>query len=280
MKKYKMVALDIDGTTVDSKGKLSDHTIDVIQKTVKKGVPVCLCTGRNVRNTMPIVKKLNVKTPFICIDGAVMYDPVEKKVIKEKIIPRDTLKEISKIADKYHVYMEFCTFNNYIKYLKERELEKYSYGGVPKNPIQKTRFFFNGVRIVDSLEKIYSIKNNINQFLIGGDEKTIAKIKEELETKAFDDVILRYDLWENYIFVASKDAVKSEGVKLLCDHYDIDISEAIAVGDQMNDIDMIIKAGFGIAMGNAHDKIKEAADHITITNDENGVAKILEEFVL
>ncbi len=280
MKDCELVVLDIDGTTINSKGELTDYTIDVIRKVVKKGVPVCLCTGRNVKNALPIAKKLNVKTPFIAIDGAVMYDAVGKKVIKEKVISKDVIKEISQIANKYDVYMEFCTFNNYIKYLKRDDLAKYSYGGVPKNTMQKAKFFFNGVRVIRDLEKIYKYNKNINQFLIGGDKKDIEKLLKELQSKNYENIILRDDLWDEYIFVTVADAIKSEGVKLLCEHYGVDNSKVIAMGDQMNDVDMIMKAGFGIAMGNAHDKIKDVAKYVTVSNDEDGVAKALEKFVL
>ncbi|MFV0520138.1 MAG: Cof-type HAD-IIB family hydrolase [Lachnospirales bacterium] len=280
MKKYKLVVLDIDGTTVKSNGQLSEYTINTIRRTVNEGVPVCLCTGRNLKNTKPILKKLKIKTPIICIDGAVMYDPVDKKILREHFINMDIIKEITKIVDEFDVYMEFCTLNNYIKYLKYKGLEKYSYGGVPQNTLDATKFFLNGVRIVKDLEKIYNIKNNINQFLIGGKSEDIKKVMDILKNKNYKNIIFRDDLWDNYILIAHSEAIKSEGVNLLCQHYNIDIDETIAMGDQMNDIDMIKKVGFGIAMGNAHDKIKEVAKHITVSNDEDGVAKAIEEFVL
>ncbi len=280
MKDCELVVLDIDGTTINSKGELTDYTVDIIRKVVDKGVPVCLCTGRNVRNALPIVKKLNIKTPFIAIDGAVMYDAISNKVVEEKVISKDVIFEISQIANKYDVYMEFCTFDNYIKYLKTPELAKYSYGGVPKNTMQKAKFFFNGVRVVRDLKKIYKLKRNVNQFLIGGEKEDIKKLLEELKSKKYDDIILRDDLWDEYIFITASNAIKSEGVKLLCNHYGVNNDKVIAMGDQMNDVDMIMQAGFGIAMGNAHDKIKEAAKYITVSNDEDGVAKALEKFVL
>lgn len=280
MTKYKLVVIDIDGTTVNAKGKLSERTISTIRKTVAQGTPVCLCTGRNLRNTMPIIKKLNVKTPCICIDGAIMYDPVDKKILKERTIPLDIIKEITQIADKYDVYMEFCTLDKYIKYFRRPELTKYSYGGVPQNPIDVARFHFNGVRTVKSLDKIYNLKVNINQFLLGGDPEVIRELLGILKSKNYPNIALRDDLWDSYIMIGIDSAIKSEGVNLLCEHYNVDISETIAIGDQMNDIDMIMKAGFGVAMGNAHDKIKEVAKHITCTNDEDGVAKVIEEFVL
>ncbi len=280
MKDCELVVLDIDGTTANSKGELTDYTINTIRKVVDKGIPVCLCTGRNVRNALPIAKQLNVKTPFIAIDGAVMYDTQKNKVITEKVIPKDVLKEISQIANKYDVYMEFCTFNNYIKYLKRDELKKYAYGGIPKNTLEKAKFFYNGVRVVRDLKKIYKLRKNINQFLIGGDSESIKKLLKELKEKNYPNIILRDDLWDEYIFVTAENAIKSEGVKLLCEHYGVDNDKVIAMGDQMNDVDMIMKAGFGIAMGNAHDKIKDIAKHVTMTNDEDGVAKALEKFVL
>ncbi len=280
MSKYKLVALDIDGTTINSKGKLSKKTIDTVREVSSKGVPVCIVTGRNAKHAMPIVKKLNVKTPFICNDGAILYDPVDKKIIKQVFLNRDLIKEVTQIADEYNVYMEFATYNNYTKYIKDEKLQKFSYGGVPQNPAEKIKWLMAGQKVVDNLNKIYNMKAEVSQLIIGGEEEDIEAIHNKIKNIDLKGAIIRNDLWENYLFIVVDKAIKSEGVNILCDHYGITQEQVIAMGDQMNDIDMIINAGLGVAMDNAHEKIKANANYITKSNDEDGVAYALEKFIL
>ncbi len=87
-------------------------------------------------------------------------------------------------------------------------------------------------------------------------------------------------MWDGYVFIAPKNCRKIDGVKALCEYYNIDISEVVTMGDQMNDYDMIKGAGLGVAMGNAHEKIKEVANFVTKDNNNSGVAHAINKFVL
>lgn len=276
---YRLVCLDIDGTTANSHGKISSYTKETIHKAIKKGIPVCLVTGRNLRNAMQAVKMLDIDTLLVTSDGGVIYDIKNKKIVRQLQIDKEEIRKMSKIADKYDVYMEFCTTQKYVKYIKEPSLLKYSYGGIPENPAQGVKFYFQGLRKYSSLDKIFNKYDNIDQFLVGGKKEEVKAIYDEIKTEDLTDIIIRDDLWENYLFVVHKDSTKSTGVSFLCDYYGISMDEVIAMGDQMNDVDMIQKAGLGIAMGNAHDTIKEIANDITDTNDNDGVAKALYKYL-
>ncbi len=281
MKKYELVAIDIDGTLLDNDEQISKENIDAINRCEKNGVKVCICTGRNVRNTIKIAKKLKTGAPFVCSDGAIFYDTKKNKVIVEKKFSKETLEKLVRIANEFNLYMEFNTRSKYIKYVKNVELEKFSYGEVAKTLKQRlSHYFIKRVRYVKNID-IFLIenKNDINQFLIGGDEEEVEKFKEKISGVEFEDVDIRYDLWENYIFVVCKGCTKAHGLDILSEHFNVSIENMIAIGDQMNDIDMIKRAGLGVAMGNAHEEIKKNANVVTKTNLESGVAYAINKYI-
>lgn len=278
---YKLVALDIDGTTVKNDGTLSNRTISVIKKCESMGIPVCLSTGRNVHNTKKIAKTLSDTMPFVCIDGSVFYDQKSKSQIFSKTISKETIKKIALLADRFNLYIEFCSSTKYYKYVKNPILEKFNYGGMPGNAIQRCNdFFVKNVRYINNLERFLDKGVPLHQFLIAGEKEDLELFKAFIKDESFADADLRYDLWgDNYIFVVATGCNKAYGLKLLSDYFNIDIKDMIAIGDQMNDIDMIKSAGLGIAMGNAHEEIKEVASYITKTNEEDGVADAIEKFI-
>ncbi len=279
--KYKLVAIDIDGTTVDSKGDLSSRNIEVIRKVVDAGIPVCIVTGRNIYNAQKIARKLNTKTPVVCCDGATMFDPVENKIVYEKYFPQKQLKEVLDILNKHHVYVEMSSANHYYQFIKSKELGKYNYGGSPNTFSGKLkRMIKHNVRYIRKIDRFLGTKPIINQVIFIGEAENVQKAKEEIISKKYDNVELRDNLWNNFVFIVQKDCKKSDGVKLLCNKYGINMEDTIAIGDELNDIDMIENAGLGIAVGNANQRIKDVAKYITLTNDEDGVAHALEKFIL
>jgi HAD superfamily hydrolase (TIGR01484 family) len=111
--------------------------------------------------------------------------------------------------------------------------------------------------------------------------------KEDSKIDSFKDSsnsIIRLEirdyLWDNYLFINRTGIKKSYGLQLLCEHFNIPMDQTIAIGDENNDIDMIKMAGLGIAMGNATHRVKEVADEITETNEDNGVSLALEKYLL
>ena len=104
--------------------------------------------------------------------------------------------------------------------------------------------------------------------------------KAKIESMNFPEIEIRDFIMDGYLFINSVGMGKARGMKILCDFYNIDIKDVIAIGDEMNDIDMLQEAGLGIAMGNAQEKVKEYADEIADTNENDGAAKVLEKYFL
>lgn len=278
---YKLVVLDIDGTLLTDNEKITKENYEAIHSCIAKGVPVSICTGRNVHNTIRVLKDLQINTPYVCVDGLIVFDSVKKEYIKDSLIEKEYIKEILEEVDKEHLYVELCTKYNYIKYVKSKDLGEYNYGGMPKTPQEiKKDFEVKGAIYVDTLEDMKKGKYEINQFLFAGDKEIVNKVKNKIKDMKKNNIELKDDLWENYCFVAPKNSRKIDGVKALCKYYGITLDEVIAVGDEMNDFDMIEGVGLGVAMGNGCDKVKKVSKYVTKTNNDSGVAKVINKFIL
>jgi len=134
------------------------------------------------------------------------------------------------------------------------------------------------IRIIDRWEKLFEENVNLIKVMVVHEDKerVIAAKQEFLELKSFEVVSSMDGSFE----IMRKGTSKGEAVKKICEYYGIDREEVICMGDNENDISMIKFAGVGVAMGNAEEFVKKQADYVTLSNEEDGVANVIEEFIL
>lgn len=278
---YKLVLLDIDGTTINSNKKITERTKNAIRRAIDKGVKVCFCTGRNKRSGMDAIGELSFNIPIVASDGSLIIDTEDDTHLMEKLIPAKFTRDTIRCIDEEDLYLEIFTNNMYYKYCKKEELEKYNYSSEFNNmPFDKEALLLKGVKYISNINEFFKDEVETAGFMVAGNKTAIEKVVNFIEEQKCEEVEVRKDLWEDYIFIIPKGCKKSYGLKFLCQHYNILREETIAIGDQLNDLDMIEEAGLGIAMGNADQKVKNIADYITKTNDEDGVAFAIEKFIL
>lgn len=276
---YKLAVLDIDGTLVQSNGKVSNKTIETIKKVKKAGGIVTVCTGRNIKRTLPVIEKAGIDVPFICIDGTIMYEPNKKQVLYDLKLSKDETSSIIDSALKHESYIEVSDGYKYYKYFKSKNLKKYDIFS-KTNILGKINDYLSGTRYIKNINSVFNIPNPLYQVIVAGEVEKLNEIKQNIHDSKMERVEIRDYLWENYLFINRKGIKKSLGLKILCEHFNIRMDEVVAIGDESNDIDMLEEAGIGIAMGNASKRVKAAADDITLSNDENGVAAALEKYFL
>ncbi len=268
---YKLIALDIDGTLLNSEKKITSQVYDSIQEAKNSGTKVVLSTGRPLPGVTPLLKDLNLTEHgdyVICFNGAVVQEVKSKRVISNI--------EMSH-SDFDLIYNEICKPNNSnihintptnlvtphktpAKYtLLEAELNKIDIECKPENEINDDIKFCK-VMIIDEPEKL---------------EEIIPTIPKEFHDKY---TIVRSAPF--FLEFLNKKANKGNALKALCDNINLPIEKSIAVGDEENDKHMIKLAGLGVAMGNARQSIKDISDYITDTNDNHGVAKVIDKFIL
>ena len=266
---YKLIALDMDGTLLREDKTVSQRTKDAIKKAKDKGVTVVLATGRPIEGVHKYLEELDMlgeNDYVLSYNGSL----VQKSKTKE-IISKVTLKG----TDTTYLYNLSKEIGVNIHSFSEKEGlitpkdNKYTRVEADINGIKFKEFSFDNIDPEDVMVKVMMIDEP--EIL----EKAIDKLPKDIYEKY---TVLRSAPY--FLEFLNKDANKGTGVELLAKHLDIKPDEIITMGDAGNDLHMIEYAGLGVAMGNAFEEIKKVANYITDTNENDGVAKVIEKFVL
>ena len=268
--KYKLIALDIDGTLINSSRELTDGVRKSIANAKKQGVKVVLCTGRPLKGIKNFLHELNLEEEgdfAATFNGALVQDTFNKNTISHLTLTYDNLIELynlsTMVGSRSHFYdtNTLYTFNKSISdytvleaHLTGAHLNVTTLEEVPKD-ICVSKFM-----MIDHPEVL---------------DECIKKIPKEYYEKY---TIVRST--PSFLEFLNPLANKGAGISLLANYLGIKSEEVICVGDAGNDKHMIEYAGLGVAMGNATDEIKELADYITLSNNEDGVAHVINKFIL
>lgn len=263
----KLIALDLDRTTLSSDGHLSEANRNAIMHAISRGVHVCIASGR-AYDTLPAdVVSISGIEYAITSNGAAVYEIKDKKCLNSYVLKEESVDNIIKNSIEYPV-----TYEAFIRgkaYASRKYMENpVKFGATPKaiEYVRSTRTLQD-----DIVGFIYEHKHELDSIDIVLDD-------DELKRKLIDDLysidkeIYITSSVKQLIEISYKDAGKKSGVKFLAERLGIDRENIAAFGDADNDCDMIEYAGAGIAMGNACDALKKAADYVTLSNDEDGLA--------
>lgn len=267
-KMYKLIALDMDGTLLNEKKQISERTKNAIKEARRRGVYVVLASGRPLEGILKSLDELKLVSDD---DYVLSYNGC----LVQKVKSRETISDLTlKGSDLEYLYNLSKDLSvNIHSFSKERGLM------APKH---------------SKYTKVEADINNIDINIVSHDEidheEVIVKIMMIDEPEILDKAIkgLPKDVYEKYSVAKSTPyfleffntgADKGQAIKKLAEHLGIDQKEIITMGDAMNDYQMIEYAGMGIAMGNADPRVKEIANHITETNDNDGVALAIEKFI-
>lgn len=274
-KDIKMIAFDLDGTLLNSDKGISDYTRRVLKEAVKQGVVILPATGRPVTGIPKPVMELPGIRYAITANGARVVDVQEDKVLHEALLPYEKGKELFDIFAKYDTYREvYYDGYGYATAEMVERIEEY----MPIVPmIEYMRTTRRRVPDVDAMfhEKKMSVDKLQALFRTSEErDRAMKEVKEKVSGVAVTSALA------NNIEANGEDAQKGIALLKLGEILGIERDEIMAFGDGSNDLDMIRRAGMGVAMENGIDEIREIADYITVTNDEHGVAKAIEKFVL
>lgn len=266
----KLVTIDIDGTLLNSDRKLTTAVKNTINKATKAGVNIVLATGRPTMGVLPLVKELGLDNEHgfvITYNGAMIQNAgTEDVLIKHPIAFEDYL-EFELLSRKLGVHFHVQDYER--MYTANKNISEYT--------IHES--FLTGMPVTyREVSEMTPDMNIIKTMMIDHEElldDAITKIPNELKEK-FAMVKSAPFFYE----ILNKNATKGEAVKELAELLKIEPHEVMAIGDNENDLSMIEFAGTGVAMGNAVQSVKEIANKITKTNDEDGVSYAIEEWVL
>jgi Cof subfamily protein (haloacid dehalogenase superfamily) len=272
---YKLFVADMDGTLLDDNKGLSDKNIQTIKKLQNLGIKFAVATGRHDSMIKSYLKHLDLHVPVISCNGAIVREPFSDRVFLSEALPiEQSLRVIDICKDSnagFHIYGHESIFGENLshKMLYYHNLNK----TLPLEEQTKLVIVSNCKDIVlNESEPLY-------KFLIISDRnEDLLNIKDRLANIEGLSVCQSMSM----LCDVMKDGIsKANALQRLSESLGIKREEIVAIGDQYNDIDLIEYAGLGIAVANAEDALKEKADIVTISNNnEDAVSEAIESFLL
>lgn len=281
---YKLVAIDIDGTLLNSAGELTNYTIETIKRVTQKGVKVVLTSGRVTDSVRGIASKICADKHIICDNGATIIDMESDEVIYSSYIKKDTILKLVNFCITNNIYyMVFTSKEIIVKDLKHMAFAFYKQRHHLKDEatgitqikfadieyLKKVEEPFTRIVICDEDRAIYnSIINMLKKF---DDIELLAAphISNKIIKNGSEEFLLSY----SYAEILAKNTNKWSAIKALTSRLGIKKEEVIAIGDNFNDIEMIQNAGLGIAMNNGSPSAKEVATVIAPSNNDERSGK-------
>ena len=262
--KYKLIATDMDGTLLTPDDKITEATVSAIKKAIEKGVIFTLCTGRPLQGVNKYIQQLQLDCPVITYNGAVIVHSKTEEILLSQSMDTDEAYKVYNEAKKRDTM--FIIWSRNKLYASEISEKTYFYEGITSTKAQLLTDF-------DTVAK-----QGITKMLWYDEPDTLSIWIEELKKEGFQNTTFTKSRAYFLEFFSNK-VSKAVAMEKLGEYYEISKEEMIAIGDQTNDLSMIEYAGLGVAMGNAVDSVKNAADYITDSNINNGVRKVIEKII-
>ena len=284
---YKLIAVDLDGTLLNSYGTISEENRKAIKKVQKEGVKVVLASGRTTNSVKSLAEELGGNEYIICGNGSLIYDLKKDEIIYDKFIDKNKALQIIQICEQNSIYYNVYTEDMVIAKTLDNNVLFYHQENSNKPDSKKTK-----INLVDNIyEYVKNLEGkNILKFTISDkssiifnsiikklrnirniDVLDVAHMSRKMIKSGTEEVSLEY----YYTEITSENVDKWNAIEWLAEKLEIEKEEIMAIGDNINDKLMIENAGLGIAMGNSDPKIKEIADKVVATNNECGVAEAM-----
>ena len=252
------IFIDMDGTLLRASNTISRRNMEAIYRLMNQGVKVFLATGRHFEVTIPYHKEIGLRTPMICLNGAAIHGAETGKAIQMKTVQLNEERFHDLTAEKPYNVMIHTANGLYCKETNE-EIDYWTkVGQIPPRYIGDLR----QANYQDVLK--YSVRTGTPSPDIS------ALFSKEAEVVNWDD---GFELLAPHVS-------KWSAIKSLLRAYRISPSEAAAIGDGPNDIEMLRNVGTGVAMRNASDEVKAAADFVTGHHENDGLAEFIERYLL
>ncbi len=273
MSRIKLIALDLDGTLLNSALKLSEGNAKAVRRARDKGVKVVLTTSRWFGLARHTADRLGIDTPLVCSNGAVIRRPQDGSELLHLRLDQEVARQVTALGDERRWEM-FTTIGD-ATFMRMRP------GVIPER-------LPGGLRISERQAEEVAREQPTAVLVFGND--AVDEISQRL-LPAYDGSACRQARRANfslnrplslphYVVLTHPDADKGSALEMVCREMDVPLSDVMAMGDSESDLAMLRLAGLGIAMDNSPDEVKHVALHIAPSNDADGVAWAIERFAL
>lgn len=289
---YKLVAIDLDGTLLNSYGNVSQKNKETIKKAIEKGTEVVIASGRPLASARSFANEIGANHYMICGNGSTLYDIQKEQILYNKFIEKNKVLQIIKICEQNSIFYSLYTENIILSKSLNYNIQFFNSENKKAPDDKKTN-----IKIIDDIYKYVKENPDIeilkiticdeNKIIFGGIIKKLREIKNidvldiqhmarKYITLGTEEIKIEY----HYTEITSQNVNKWSALEVLSQILKIKPEEIMAIGDNINDKEMVQNAGMGIIMDNGAPYIKEMADQIVANNNEDGVAEAIEKFIL
>lgn len=288
---YNLIAIDLDGTLLNSYGEISFENKNAIKRAKENNINIIIASGRPLVSTLNIAMEIGTDTYIISDNGAIIYDIQKEEIVYKNYLSKDKVLEIINMCEENSIY--YCLYTEDTVITKSLNYNVLFYYNENKHKEEKMKTHINIVEdVYDYVEK--SNSQNFSKITICDDSKIIfTSILKKLRTVKKIDVLdvehmsrkkvvngtETLDIEYFYTEITSENTNKWNAIESILEKLNIEKESVIAIGDNVNDIEMIKNAGLGIAVENSAPYIKAVADGVVANNDENGVSEAIERYI-
>ncbi len=262
---YRLLAIDLDGTLLTPQKLITPRTHDLLCQVSETGIAIVIATGQTSQVLRHECGALPLTAPQIIENGAIVVNIRSGTILHEKLIPEEQILPTLDILRSFDLHRAYHTYERVY---------------VDKNTPRAKKWYRPPVPPTIEVEDVASLYPQRCIKVAGiGDAETLRDKRQELERIFAGKLYVTQSSFDIIEFL-HPEVSKGSALKAIAADLGIARQEVVAIGDNHNDIGMIRFAGLGVAMGNAHDEVKAAADFVTLSNAEEGVARVIEELIL
>jgi len=266
MLKYRFIACDMDGTLLNSSHAVSRRNIEAVNRYIDAGGIFVPATGRCLHSALICLPEIKINAPIVCFSGALAADGRTGRTLYEKPVMPEVSMPILRFLQATGEYVQVYIGDSIFTQTSTEITEWYrDVCGVQATITGEPLWHF-----------VEHDRRGLHKILTVTNVERAAKLVKEIEAE-FGKVASVCLSSPTFVETGSKEADKSAALEFVLSMYGIKMSEILAIGDGMNDVSMVKNAGFGIAMGNAFPDVKAVAKFVGDTNDNDGVAQIIEK---
>lgn len=266
MTTYRLIAIDLDDTLLTDDLLVTEGTREAMREAISRGVKLTIATGRMFDSAQKIARQIGLNVPIITYQGSLIKNLLDESVLYERSVPPEIAQRLYAYCLEHGLHLQTYIDDKLISPEDNDKLRGYArlssipfviepdFGRLISHPHQ-TKLI-----IIDDPDRLTALMPELRELL--GPDVHLTKSKP------------------HFLEFLHNEGTKGHALRFLADHYGIPIEETIAIGDAMNDREMIEAAGLGVAMANAVPELKAVADYITLDNNEEGVRDVIEKFVL
>ncbi len=283
----KLLALDLDGTLLNSRGEISEKNIEAIRQAEEKGVLVSITTGRRFRDALPVANQLQLNAPVICHNGALLKYADSLETVAVSILSPETVYEILRVGKRFGGDALLSADPS------GKGILLYDSISEANVPLQKYIAWSKRLHGAEAEESVHYVENL--EAVVKDYETVHVSFSGACASMAHLEMVLRDELDSSATILTTRypklnftlidvlppDASKGIGVEKLALLNNLSAENVMTMGDNFNDLEMLEYAGTAVVMGNASPELLERAEfYTTLSNDENGVALAIEKFIL